>query len=104
LGSRKQAANDVYKIEVDRAMLAQTSGERELDLARALAELKRSLWSAEDQHQADLEKAEQDAQQRAEELAGGVFAGLTNKKGPAPACGSSAWGKSTSLKRASSLT
>jgi len=32
-------------------------GERELDLARALAELKRSLWSAEDQHQADLEKA-----------------------------------------------
>jgi hypothetical protein len=82
LASRKQAANDVYKIEVDRAMLAQTSGERELDLARALAELKRSLWSAEDQHQADLEKAEQDAQQRAEELAGGVFAGLTNKKGP----------------------
>jgi hypothetical protein len=82
LASRKQAANDVYKIEVDRAMLAQTSGERELDLARALAEFKRSLWSAEDQHQADLEKAEQDAQQRAEELAGGVFAGLTNKKGP----------------------
>ncbi len=82
LASRKQAANDVYKIEVDRAMLAQTSGERELELARALAELKRSLWSAEDQHQADLEKAEQDAQQRAEELAGGVFAGLTNKKGP----------------------
>src|SRR5271157_1372766 len=32
LASRKQAANDVYKIEVDRAMLAQTAGERELDL------------------------------------------------------------------------
>ncbi len=82
LASRKQAANDIYKIEVDRAMLAQTSGERELDLARALAELKRSLWSAEDQHIADVEKAAQDAQQRAEQMAGGLFAGLTNKKGP----------------------
>ena len=63
-------------------MLAQTSGERELDLAHALAELKRSLWSAEDQHIADVEKAAQDAQQRAEQMAGGLFAGLTNKKGP----------------------